>query len=254
MTMTLFSDGTAALIVLGGTLLATVLRCGWSDCRVTLVMLGNVVGQTMSPQGRFDGERVRSRLARVLQEITRDGLLRVEPRSTSDSEFDAALHALVGQRSVAALKAVLLSARAARMAPAETAIRTLMQAAELAPVFGLAGTLISLSKLPANGVDHRAYMSAIGMAVHATLYGLMTANVLLSPLARWVERRARTEEAARQHIVDWFEYELATTYATRHEPKAPHLHPAQFAHVPDGPHAGDAYDAAQQRGERVPTS
>ena len=114
MTMTLFSDGTAALIVLGGTLLATVLRCGWSDCRVTLVMLGNVVGQTMSSQGRFDGERVRSRLARVLHEITRDGLLRVEPRSTSDSEFDAALHALVGQRSVAALKAVLLSARAAR--------------------------------------------------------------------------------------------------------------------------------------------
>ena len=32
-------------------------------------------------------------------------------------------------------------ARAERLAPAEAAIRTLMQASELAPVFGLAGTL-----------------------------------------------------------------------------------------------------------------
>jgi len=135
---------------------------------------------------------------------------------------------------------VLTQARGARLAPAEAAMRTLMQAAELAPVFGLAGTLISLSRLPANGIDRSAYMGAIGMAVHATLYGLILANLLFSPLARLVERRARAEEGDRQAVVDWFEYELAAAFPSRQDLRhGVPPHPAQFAHVPKGPQGGE---------------
>jgi len=236
MTLGGFYDGTTLGIVLGGTVLATFLRCGWGECRATL---GVMVGLFAAP-ARFEAEAVRARLARIVQEIARDGLLRAQPRSTGDAELDAGLHALVGQRSVGALKAVLTQARGARLAPAEAAMRTLMQAAELAPVFGLAGTLISLSRLPANGIDRSAYMGAIGMAVHATLYGLILANLLFSPLARLVERRARAEEGDRQAVVDWFEYELAAAFPSRQDLRhGVPPHPAQFAHTPEGPQGGE---------------
>ena len=247
MSFSSFFEPVTAAIVVGGTLVATIMRCGTADSGATLAMLARV----MSAPRLFDGATVRAKLARVVQDIARDGLLRAETRSTGDAEFDAALKVLVGQRSVGAAKAVLAEARAERLAPAEAAIRTLMQASELAPVFGLAGTLISLSSLPANGIDRSAYLSAIGMAVHATLYGLMMANLVLAPLARLVERRARLEEGARQQIMDWFEYEMATAFPSRHEGRTGvHLHPAQFHHAPDGPYADDDADAHPLRRTR----
>lgn len=237
MTLGGFFDGTTLGIVLGGTVLATFLRCGWGDSRATLAVLARL----LAAPARFEAEIVRARLARIVQGILRDGLLRAEPHPTGDAELDAGLRALVGQRSVEALKAVLAQARAARLAPTEAAIRTLMQAAELAPVFGLAGTLISLSRLPADGLDRSAYMGAIGMAVHATLYGLILANLLFSPLARLVDRRACGEEGARQAVTDWLEYELAVALPPRLDPRhGAHPHPAQFAHSPEGPQADEA--------------
>ena len=85
----------------------------------------------------------------------------------------------------------------------------LLQAAELAPVFGLAGTLVALTRLPANGIERSAFLVAIGMAVHATLYGLVFAHLMLVPLAGVVERAANAEERGRQAVVDWLASQLA---------------------------------------------
>ncbi|MFA7604638.1 MAG: MotA/TolQ/ExbB proton channel family protein, partial [Novosphingobium sp.] len=100
------------------------------------------------------------------------------------------------------------------------AMRTLAQAAELAPVFGLAATLFSLSQLPADGIDRHAYMGAISMAVSATLYGLLLANLVLAPLARAVERAASAEEAERQKLVDWLARQVTAALPQRTRPTA----------------------------------
>ena len=47
----------------------------------------------------------------------------------------------------------------------DAAVRTLAQAAELGPVFGMVGTLVSLSSLPSDGLDPAALNGAISMAV-----------------------------------------------------------------------------------------
>ena len=114
------------------------------------------------------------------------------------------------------------------------AVRTLAQAAELAPVFGLAATLISLSQLPADGISRHAYMGAISMAVTATLYGLLLANLLLAPLARAVERAAAKEESERQKIVDWLARQVTAAMPARkptlvQPPVAPSAHGALSA-------------------------
>jgi chemotaxis protein MotA len=194
-----FADAPTALIVLGGTLLTTLLRCGARECGAALAAVAGL------GRRHFDADKARSEMALQVQAITRDGLLRAHPRHFADAEMNAATDALFGQRSLPALLATHERWQAARVAWAQAAVSTLLQAADLAPVAGLAGTLISLSRLPANGVERSAYLVAIGMAVHATLYGLMAAHLLLVPLARAVERSAMREEGERQAIVDWLE-------------------------------------------------
>lgn len=197
-----YADATSARIVLGGTLVATVLRCGLHDCAQAMraLRLACVPG--------FDASRVQSRLAVQVQEIRKHGLIGANPGHFDDREFDEATDALIGHRSLDALLAAHDIHRTRRQARAAVAVGTLAQAAELAPVFGLAGTLISLGKLPADGLDRGSYMAAIAMAVHATLYGLIAANLVLAPLARRVERRAAREEAERQRLVDWLAHAL----------------------------------------------
>jgi len=190
-------DGPSALIVFGGTALATVLRAGLGDCRVTLTKLRQLGAKP------FDPDRARSELAAQIQEIQKDGLLRANPRHFGDSEFDEATDALITRRSVPALLAAHEEHRARRVKESDRAVRTLAQAAELSPVFGLAGTLVSLSQLPAAGVAQGSFTAAISMAVVTTLYGLLGANLILAPLARIIERKANAEEADRQTVIDW---------------------------------------------------
>lgn len=197
-------DGPSAGIVFGGTLAATALRCGFADCGHALRGLGHL------RQGGFDPERVRAELAVQVQEIHKDGILRAHPHNYGDREFDEATEALLERRSVGALLERHEAHKARRLASSARAVSTFAQSAELAPVFGLAGTLISLSQLPAEGIVRGAFTSAISMAVVTTLYGLLAANLLLAPLARVIERAAQAEEAKRQAVLDWLTTQIAS--------------------------------------------
>lgn len=204
-------DGPSALIVFGGTALATVLRCGWGDCVEAVRAIGTI-GRT-----RFDADHVRAELAVQVQEIHRDGILRAEPHAFGDREFDDMAGALIGRRSVAALLAAHEAHKARRQAHNDVPVRTFAQAAELAPVFGLAGTLLSLTQMPPSGVTGGAYAATISMAVLTTLYGLLASNLLLAPLARILSRAAEAEEAERQKVVDWLAAQVAADLSPRRE-------------------------------------
>jgi chemotaxis protein MotA len=212
MNVTSLLDPASAIIVVGGTLLATVLRCGLSDCRLALGALGQL------GRRRFDADETRAGLAVQIRQIQREGLLRSQPQALADRVFGEATDRMIGSRSVSALLETHEAHKARRLHADNRAVRTLAQAAELAPVFGLAATLISLTQLPANGIDRHAYMGAISMAVSATLYGLLLANLLLAPLARAVERAAAEEEAERQKVVDWLARQIAAAVPERGKP------------------------------------
>lgn len=206
-------DPVSAVIVVGGTSLATLMRCGAGNCMAAFQALGQVWGK------RFDADRARSEMAVQVQEIQQDGVYRATPHHFGDSEFDEAADALIGGRSVKALLAAHETHKARRVEAAQSAASTLAQASELGPVFGLAGTLISLSQLPADGVAKGAFTGAISMAVLTTLYGLLLANLVLAPLARMVERAAGEEEAERQKIIDWLAWHVERAVPPRRRPQ-----------------------------------
>ena len=208
-------DPASAAIVIGGTVIATFLRCGVTDCRLALSSLA-ALGRS-----RFNAERARGELATHVQAIRRDGLVRAQPHHFGDPEFDDACDSLAETHSLTALRDAHRNHRLKRQERSRRAVDTFAQAAELAPVFGLAGTMISLSQLPPGGAASGDFTGAIGMAVLTTLYGLLLGNILFAPLARLVERAAHAEERERQTVVDWLEAQIAPAVPRLHETK-PH--------------------------------
>lgn len=192
-----FFDADAAAIVIGGTLVATVLQSGLSDTG------GAVTALARLPRRRFDATRARAVLAGHVAAIRREGIWRASPPRLDDPELDAATRALGDRRSVAALLAEHERSRAARRAAGAAAVATIARAADLAPTFGLAGTLFSLSRLAGAAIGADALPGAIGLAVLTTIYGLVLANLIMTPLARAMERAGTAEDRARREVIEW---------------------------------------------------
>lgn len=206
-------DGTAALIVFGGTVLATVLRSGFAEVGATLRALRRAWGP------HYSADAGKAELAPQVREIRREGLLRATPRKLDDRELAEATEALFHTRSIEALVKAHARHREARRAEAETGVRVLAQASELAPVFGMAGTLVALNRMPGELATGDAVTGAIGMAVVTTLYGILAANLVLAPLARWVERAAEREERERQVVIDWLSEQVGGALPPGREPR-----------------------------------
>lgn len=197
MNASLLLDPVSAALVVIGTLLATLMRCGWADTRTAVSAVGQLFAR------RFDPVHARAELAVQVQEIVADGLVRAEPHHFGDGEFDEMTDELLRTRSIEALHGRHMEHRVRRIEAARAATAVLNNAAELAPVLGLAGTLVSLGSLATAVAADGDYARAIGMAVATTLYGLVAANFVFAPLAAVTARRAEAEDRAREELLDW---------------------------------------------------
>ncbi|MCP2018860.1 MAG: MotA/TolQ/ExbB proton channel family protein [Erythrobacter sp.] len=190
-------DPAAIAIVLVGTLIATLLRCGVADSRIALGALRGLFERA------FDVARAKSELALQIREIADDGFIRAEPHHFGDSEFDSLSDLIISQRSIQSLHGEHQKFKEARLANAQTAVRVFDCAAELAPVLGLAGTLIALGQAQGAAAQDAGLVGAIAMAVVTTLYGLLAANFLFAPLGAAVARKSRQEERDRDAVLEW---------------------------------------------------
>ncbi|MFC0683350.1 MotA/TolQ/ExbB proton channel family protein [Novosphingobium clariflavum] len=221
-------DTTSAVIVVGGTVLATVLRCGIADSLAACRALRGLFRR------RFSAARARTGLAVHIQEMQRDGVIRTEPYRTGDAEFDEATSLLIGKRSIEALHVAHALHKQRRVEATQRAVRSLNQAADLSPVFGLAGTLVSLSQLPTGAAAEGDFTGAISLAVLTTLYGLLLGNIVFAPLARMVARRAVEEEHERQRVLDWLEAQVIDALPSSARPARASQGTAAMEAVPDG--------------------
>ena len=185
-----------------GTLLATMLRAG---PRAFLAAIGEVLSL---PRRRFDAAGVRSALAGQVNAVRADGLLRARLHETGDGVFDEALATMLLKRTVTGLGPRHDSYCRERELSARQAVSTWATAADLAPAFGLVGTLLSLSQLPAGSFDSAGFNAAISGEVLTTLYGVLLANLLFAPLADAIDRAAENERTQRQALMDWLKAQI----------------------------------------------
>lgn len=195
-------DPSAAAIVLGGTMLAALARSGLRGMRKVLVQLLTFT------RPRFDPARMRAELAGKVIEMQNNGVIRTMPPKLADKELHACVHALIRHRSIEAMQAEYQRHRTTRLGAQRSAELVLNQTGDLAPVFGLAGTLFALNQLPTNLAAQGQLGGAVSTAVVSTLYGLVCAHLLFYPLAGLVERRAGQEDTDREAIMEWLSLHL----------------------------------------------
>lgn len=202
MDLTALIDVDGAAIVLGGTLLATAAGSGRREIGAACAALAHLLTRP------FSYEKARSEIAQDVEAIRHDGLLRGRPFRSSDSELASVADALIHDRSLVSLVEAHERFRRERTSARKAALRPIMLAGEMAPVFGMAGTLFSLSQLQYDDAESLVLMASVAMAILTTLYGLLLAHLAFNPLARLIERRGLREEADRQLLIDWLTKQL----------------------------------------------
>lgn len=198
-------DWPSAAIVLGGTAIATMLRSGRAD----VLACAQLIQGLCRPAFRLHKER--AWLAPAVAALQHSGIYRARLPVHPDRDLKAALTALVRHRSLAAMTAAHRQSCLRRLDVRQRALQLLHQGSEMAPVFGLAGTLVALSQPHGTATSSSAMTAAVAAAVLTTLYGLVLAHLVLVPLARMIERRQEREEAAREALIGWLLEQLRDT-------------------------------------------
>ncbi len=199
-------DPGALAWVFGGTLLATLARCGLRDARAA----GRALLGLLRP--RFDEVANRAALSRAVTDFERRGYLCADLPPPPDAPLAAALDAYRRSGSPQSITAYADANRSGREQRHARAVQPFDHAGELAPVFGMAGTLLAIAQLVPNasgdgaviGGDPSATIAAIASAVLSSLYGVVAAHLLFIPLGRAIDRRFHADEQQRDRLVRWF--------------------------------------------------
>ena len=217
-TMSSLFDPAALAVVLVGTVIATLARCGLADFR-------EAIGAGMRLlRGGFAGEANRKAMAQAAGAIQRDGPRRADPPLPPDPALAALVASFLRHGTLDPLAGLRRADRAIAEERRYAAVQVFTCAGELAPVFGLIGTLYGLTQLAPDGAAGAGatatIMTAVSTAVLTSLYGALIAHLACFPLASAIERRGLAEEAAREALADWFIAQAGGAEAAARERRA----------------------------------
>jgi chemotaxis protein MotA len=211
-------DPAALAVVIAGTVTATLARCGLGDFRAALGATGRLL-----LRGGFSAEANRKALAQAVSAVQRDGPRRADPALPPDPALAALVASYLRHGAIDALPGLRRADRALEEARRYAAAQVFTCAGELAPVFGLIGTLYGLTQLAPAGAGMSAtatIMAAVSTAVLTSLYGALIAHLVCFPLASAIERRGEADDAAREALSDWFLAQIGGAEAAAHERRA----------------------------------
>lgn len=200
-TMSSLFDPGALAIVVSGTVLATVARCGWREFGAALQ-----AASALTRRG-FRREANRKALALAARAIQHDGHHRADPALPPDRMLGLMVETYLRHGALDALASVRRAEGARHEARRASAAQVFVWAGELAPVFGLVGTLYGLTQLAPLGDGVNAattIMTAVSTAVLTSLYGALIAHLVCFPLASGIERRGVDDARDREALADWF--------------------------------------------------
>lgn len=190
---TLF-DPTALAIVVGGTALAAFLRSPLGD-------IGRAVAAVRTlPRARFAAEPLIAQLAAQGRIAQRQGVLALERSVITDSDLAAGLLAIVDGALPDAVAALVEHRRRARAERHAAAIEVWRGVADAAPAMGMVGTLVGLAAMFATMSDPQVIGGSMAVALLATLYGALLANLLALPIAHRLAANARAEAFERARL------------------------------------------------------
>lgn len=198
MDLATFFDPAALAIVAGGTLAASLARQPLADNANAVRALGRLGGR------RFDFGPARAELARVERIAHDKSLFAIEPSLLRDADVAEAFQAVAAGAGPDEVEALLDRLRAARLERHAAVHESWAAAAEIAPGMGMVGTLIGLVAMFRAMDDPAAIGGAMAIALLATLYGALLANLVFAPIAARLRRLSDAEARERAALVKPF--------------------------------------------------
>lgn len=194
MTPGTFLDPAALAIVGGGTVLATLLRTPLADVACALSALRVLLRR------RFDAGPLVEQIAALSRIARRHGAMALDRTVVADPDVALGIAAIVDGTPVPALLDALDTAQRARVERHRIAADVWAGTAEAAPAMGMVGTLVGLVAMFTQMTDPAAIGSAMAIALLATLYGALLANLIAQPIAPRLRTAARTEALERLRL------------------------------------------------------
>jgi chemotaxis protein MotA len=193
-TLAQFLDPTALALVLGGTALATALRTPAATLHRAIAALPTLTRR------QFTAEPLLHRIAAQARIAHRQGVHALDRSVIEDPDIAAALAAIVDGADADAVTQLVAERRRARIERHLPAADCWAQAAEAAPAMGMIGTLIGLARTFQAMDDPAAIGGAMAVALLATLYGALLANLVAGPIAARLRAAARIEAFERARL------------------------------------------------------
>ncbi|NJR79756.1 motility protein A [Sphingomonas corticis] len=194
MTPGTFLDPAALAIVLGGTAAAAVLRTPLRDLARAVAALATLWRR------RFDAEPLLLQVAAQARIAQKLGVVALDRSIVADPDLAAAMAAIVDGDPPADIAAALELRRQERIARHRAAADCWAGIADAAPAMGMIGTLVGLVAMFARMTDAKAIGAAMAVALLATLYGALVANLVALPIATRLRNAARAEAEGRARL------------------------------------------------------
>lgn len=194
-----FWSSSSVVIVVGGTLAATLINFPLSDVLSVLTTVKNAFFHKENPP-----ESLIPKLVNFATIARREGILALESHaSEADDEFlEKSVQLAIDGTSPELIKDILTT-ELAFMEDRHTMGQSILLAmGTFAPAFGMIGTLIGLVQMLATLDDPSKIGEGMAVALLTTLYGALMANVVFLPAAGKLKVRTSNELLAKELVIE----------------------------------------------------
>jgi chemotaxis protein MotA len=194
----MFLDMHAAIVIFGGSFAATLIRFPLASI-LHGVPLGIKYAFTMRRMGQRELVDEIARLAEISRKL---GPLGLEKETIEDEFLATGIRYVVDGYDSNFIREALERERETFLTHLDEGQKIYRAVGDCAPAFGMVGTLIGMVQMFANMTDPSKLGPFMAVALLATLYGAVVANILCLPIADKLHGKLVDEEINRTLIID----------------------------------------------------
>lgn len=187
----------ALLIVFGGTIASTLIKFSFAEVIASLQVGKNAfIVKDWRPEDLIVRMKELSRTARA------SGLIALEQEEVPTRFFERGLQLCADGVDPAMMRRILSEDLEASVERHETGQRFFRSLGDVAPAFGMIGTLVGLVQMLGSLEDPDAIGPGMATALLTTLYGALFAQLVAIPIADALETRSRKEIVVKTLILE----------------------------------------------------
>ena len=195
---TIFLNMPGALIVVGGTFAATMIKFPLS---------GVFISMPVGLKAAFMNDREKPRdyitlSVKLVKKARKKGLISLEKEKIRNPFFRKGIQLCADGRDLDYIRKILTQEMAQSIQREEVGARVFLAIGEAAPAFGMFGTLVGLVQMLSNMKDPTTIGPAMAVALLTTLYGVLVANLIALPIADKLEDKSARDVDGDQRDLD----------------------------------------------------